>query len=365
MLVGLGVEKEFLPNTQSPTTKFPYDLCEKSKLLVVVSSELAETSRWDFAQGTYMFEILESAKEYLNSQVELFVFRKEKSMITEFNRLERKLVEDRFTHLLASLESDPGSPSWNWDYFAHRAGRSWNGMVIGLSTDSVYRLHQLRFNRFVGKFRNTCVVGIDAVMDEKYLNANNHYGPTLLPISKKSIDIIDQKLKGYSLEGDPSAVAFVGAMYPYRLKLIEKLRKINLDVVVNPHTAGSSESTKNNASYVNYVRALRKGKLALNLSRANGINVNQLKSRVLESPVFGVPVLSDDRELASRFFDCDSEFVFFQANRRSIETISKVVNCDDELINISKAAQKKARAIAQSCFWETVRIACSRVNTNA
>jgi len=340
-------------------------LDEESKLLILVPSELTESPRWNFAQGTYMFEIYESGKEFLSSEVELFVFSSRVSIQNEFDRLHKRLVEENFTHLLTGLESDPGSSGWNWDYFALKARCDWNGMVIGLSTDSVYRLHQLRFNRFISIFKNTCVVGIDIDVDSKYLNASNRCGPTLLPISKRSIDLIDEELKNSVGEDNLGNVSFVGAMYPYRKKLINKLKNLGLDIVVNPHVASNSKSEKNNASYVDYVKALRKGKMALNLSRANGVNVSQLKSRVLESPVFGVPVLSDERDLTSIFFECDSEFIHFNAQESSIKEISKLVNNKLVMDNISSASQKKARAIAQSCFWNVTRSACLKVNSDA
>lgn len=334
---------------------------EKSRLLIVAPSKEVNSSKWNFGQGTIFFEILKSGQECLDIDIELFAFDSEKTLIHEFDRLCQFLIRGHFTHLLMNLEAGPGEGGWTWDYFAKEAEKSWQGAIIGLSTDGVYRLHQLHFERFIKLFPKTVIVNIDIVMDRKYLKYRNHHGPTLLPISRKSIDAIDAELSLLSEIKVKHDVAFAGTMYEYRKEIIAKIERLGLSVSINPTRDRRASKADFGRGFVSYVDSLRHARFALNLSRSNGMNVNQLKSRVLESPVFGVPVLSDEKKLMSNFFSEKSDFLFFEPNSTSIKSVASVINNQSEYLDMAVSAKKKAREIAQSAFWGSIQIACDKL----
>ena len=338
-----------------------FSYIERSKLLIVAPASEVNSSKWNFGQGTIFFEILKSAQEVLEIDVELFTFDSEKNLIQEFDRLCCFLIHGQFTHLLTNLESDPGRNGWTWDYFAQKAQKRWQGSIIGLSIDGVYRLHQLRFERFIKIFPKTVIANIDIVIDEKYLESRNHQGPTLLPISKKSISVIDAELSLLSVNKNQHDVGFVGTMYEYRKHEITKIQQLGLSVAVNPSRYKSENNTGLSRGYVSYIDSLRYSRFSLNLSRSNGVNVKQLKSRVLESPVFGIPVLSDEKKLMTNFFSEKSDFLFFEPNSASIKSVITAINNQSDYLEMVMSAKVKARSIAQSAFWDTIRIACDKL----
>lgn len=335
---------------------------EKSKILLIVPFKQFSASNWGFAQGVYLHEIWASGKEYLKVEIEIFSFDETAYEKDEFDRLLMELVGGDYSHLLASLESNPGATSWDWDYFAARALDVWSGLVIGLSTDSVYRKHQIQFQRFVSIYEKTVIIGIDVVPDTKYLKLENYYGPTLLPISRASIAQIDRDLPNASsrLQSRQHDVVFVGAVYAYRETQLKRILNKGLDLSINPHKS-QLVGTEGNG-YVDYVAAMCSGSLTLNLSRANGVNVKQLKSRVLEGPVFGTPILSDETNLSSIFFDPDKEFMYFDGSDESLLRAIEQTRDKEMISNMSKAVKVKARLIAQSAFWDTVTVASKEMN---
>ena len=335
---------------------------EKSKILLIVPSKKLSASNWGFAQGVYLHEIWASGKEYLKVEIEIFSFDETAYGKDEFDRLLMELVGGNYSHLLTSLESNPGSTFWDWDYFAARALDIWSGLVIGLSTDSIYRKHQIQFQRFVSIYGKTVIIGIDVVPDTKYLESKNYYGPTLLPISKASIAQIDRYLPNASsrLQSRQYDVVFVGEVYPYREAQLKRILDMRVDLSINPHRSPLDDTE--GKGYVDYVAAICSGFLTLNLSRANGVNHAQLKSRVLEGPVFGAPVLSDEKNLSAIFFDPDKEFIYFDGSDESLLRAIEQTKDKDMISNMSKSAKLKARGIAQSAFWNTVIVASKEFN---
>ncbi len=334
---------------------------ERSRLLIVALASEVNSSKWNFGQGTIFFEILKSAQEVLDVDVDVFAFDSEKDLIEEFDRLCCFLISGQFTHLMTNLESDPGRNGWTWDYFAQKAQESWQGSIIGLSLDGVYRLHQLRFERFIKLFPKTVIANIDVIIDRKYLDSRNHQGPTLLPISKKSISVIDAELSLLSEITNPHDVGFVGTMYDYRKHVIARIEHLGLSVAINPSSNRSKNGTDLSRGYVSYVDSLRHSRFSLNLSRSNGMNVMQLKSRVLESPIFGIPVLSDEKKLVANYFSEKSDFLFFEPNSVSINSVVAAISDQSDYLEMAISAKVKARAIAQSAFWDTIQVACDKL----
>ncbi len=328
-----------------------------SKMLMIVTSGQIDSLNWRNAQGNYMYEIWASGKEYLGIAIDIFSFDEKANATDEFDRLLAYLMNGSYSHLLTSLESNPGATSWDWDYFALRAVDNWTGLVIGLSTDSVYRKHQIQFQRFINIYAETVIIGIDVVPDFKYVKSKHYFGPTLLPISAASISQIDKDLPDarMRLQSRAHDVVFVGAVYPYREIQLKKIIGQGLDLSINPHKAKLDE--KESKGYVDFIAAMSSGSLTLNLARANGVKVKQLKSRALEGPVFGTPILSDEKHLTSIFFDVEKEFLYFDGSEKSVTRLKQLAKDKEMISNMSKSVKLKARRIAQSTFWNTVILA--------
>ena len=328
-----------------------------SKLLIVVPSERFHQASWTAGGGNYFYEIYESALENLSiSKIDYFVFTDRDPIYDGFRNLADLLVDGEYTHCLALTESDPNcATSWNWDYFARILHRSWNGMFIGLATDSVYLLQQLRFSQFNKIYGRSLLIGIDVKPQYLYLSGSNYFGPVFLPISNKSINSIDEELSNYVSSEKQHDVVFSGKMYPYRIEALEELSFLNLNLGVNPHL--NIDDDESEPTYIQYIRSLRLGRFALNLARAGGINKKQLKSRVLEAGLFGVPVLSDESELSGIFFELNQHFLSLTISEDS-HHLSNFLQDNTAYERLVKDAQLKARSLAPSSFWKVVSESC-------
>lgn len=334
-----------------------------SKLLIVVPHERFQHASWKAGGGNYFYEIYESARENLViSKIDYFIFTDGDSIYDEFRNLADLLVDGEYTHCFALTESDPNSAtSWNWDHFARILHKSWNGMFIGLATDSVYLLLQLRFSQFIKLYEKSILIGIDVKPQCLYLSEHNYFGPVFLPISNKSINLIDEELSNYVSSEKQYDVVFSGKMYPYRVEALEKLPFLDLNLGVNPHL--NVDGNQSQSTYIQYIKSLRLGRFALNLARAGGSNRKQLKSRVLEAALFGVPVISDESELSGMFFELNQQFLSLNIFEDS-HYLRNLLQDDAAYQKFAQDAQLKARSIASSSFWDLVSESCLAYTLN-
>jgi hypothetical protein len=116
--------------------------------------------------------------------------------------------------------------------------------------------------------------------------------------------------------------------------------------------------------FAGYVSGIRQGHFTVNLSEAGGIPIPQLKSRMLEGPLFGTIVCTDEQQLARRFFSAD-EFVFFDSAPSLKAAITPILQNRKRLELMRNAAHTRARAIAGASFWESVEIGLDANNLGA
>ncbi len=350
------------PNYRKPvinrqdSLKSPFD--HKSKLLIVVPEDRYLDKSWIPGGGNLYFEILQSAREQLKiDEINYFVFPKSNYQSQGFANLLEVILSQNYTHCLASIETDPDDhKSWNWDDFGRNLNMFWTGTFIGLSTDSVYLLHQLRFSAFNSQYPNSILLGIDVSLMNIYLTAEIFAGPVFLPISSKSIEVLSVQDAQTSVVRKFDVV-FVGKIYPYREPVLEYLSGLGLNIGINPHLKQNNHDEV--PEFRDYIRALRMGRLALNLSRAGGVDLNQLKSRALEAPLFGTPVLSDDISLTSKYFRLNEEFLGFNYHSETIRNVLKVLDDEVAYQNLTVKAQLRATSISSSAFWDLIQKRCA------
>ena len=329
-----------------------------SKLLIVVPEDRYLDKSWIPGGGNFYFEILQSAREQLKiDEISFFVFPKSNYQSQGFSNLLEVILSQNYTHCLASIETDPDDhKSWNWDDFGRKLNMFWTGKFIGLSTDSAYLLHQLRFSAFNSQYSNSLLLGIDVRFTNSYLTAEIFAGPVFLPISSKSIEVLSVQDAQTSVV-KKFDVVFVGKIYPYREPVLDYLSGLGLNLGINPHFKHNNHNEA--PEFQDYIRALRMGRLALNLSRAGGIDLKQLKSRALEAPLFGTPVLSDDISLTSEYFRLNEEFLGFDYNSETIRSVLKVLDDEAAYQNLTIKAQLRAKSIASSAFWDLIQERCA------
>ncbi len=173
-----------------------------------------------------------------------------------------------------------------------------------------------------------------------------------MPMSRESLTLVREHLAGVIPEFD---VSFIGAMYPYRVELVEQLRSLGVSVAVNPHRADNAEdfesSRREQPSWLDYMAGLASSRMTLNFSRSSAGRFEQLKTRVLEATLAGTMLLTDDRERTSRFFIPEVEYAYFRNVQELPSVITKFMSDPELITQISAAGFSKAINIAPEGFW--------------
>jgi hypothetical protein len=137
-------------------------------------------------------------------------------------------------------------------------------------------------------------------------------GPVNMPMSSKSVALLHARIDELPKTHD---VSFIGALYPYRVELIEKLRAEGLNVAVNPHrtdeTLDFAASRADQPGWLDYMAGLAQSTMTINFSQSSAGPYQQLKTRVLEATLAGTYLLTDDRDRTREFFEPGTEYGFF------------------------------------------------------
>jgi len=320
-------------------------------VIVVPASQHSDES-WKSGGGNYFFELLQSAKErYGEHAVDIFIVDENSPNSVWQASLAQFLVSTAATHCVAFVESDPGhSGRWNWGNFAALARRSWDGAFVGILTDGLYLLHQARATRFRHAFPRSSFVAIDIDQSRYagFLPDRTIFGPCFLPISDSSVTALSRANSdvGNQREFD---IVFVGKVYPNREGFLDELKSSGLRIGVNPHR----QDPATRPGYPEYITALGRGHFTVNLSEAGGFPAPQLKSRVLEGPLFGTIICSDESALAQRFFGA-GDFVYFDSVEGLKAAVIPLLKDASRLETMRATAKVRARAIASDAFWSTV-----------
>lgn len=89
--------------------------------------------------------------------------------------------------------------------------------------------------RRIAAINDRFVVDICMPMDGSMKRGRPEVGPVNMPISNESFAVLDAKI---GLVEQIYDVSFIGALYPYRVEMIESLRAHEVDAAVNPHSRG-------------------------------------------------------------------------------------------------------------------------------
>ncbi len=301
--------------------------------------------------GNYFFELSQSAIERFGpAAVSTFVIDTLLPLVTWQNALIEHLQATNATHCVAFVESDPGTAGpWHWNEFGARCHKRWNGTLVGILTDGIYLLHQVRAARLRNVFPDSVFVAIDMTPQAhaSFVPAGIIGGPCFLPISKASIEALGRvgDLGRNDREFD---LVFVGKVYENREAFLHTLTDSGLRVGINPHRSHA----KSRPGYDSYVSALRRGYFTINLSEAGGMPVAQLKSRMLEGPLFGTIVCSDESELAAHYFAPD-EFITFNSATSLEDAVRPLLMDHQARSRMINAAHLRASAIAANSFWDS------------
>ena len=342
---------EYLPKS----TSIPRKTGLKPRLLIVFPADY-DLKTFKPAAGNYHYEIFRSAQEIYGSEsIQAHYPLENTDWLVECRLIVDTLHSSEVSHMLFYIESKEGKTNlWRWDILAAELNRSNSNVIaIGFLTDGTYDLHQVQCSRFHDIYHASMFIQIDVPPNSKYVEKGHLVGPTFLPISRTSIDLLEE----YFLKSKSNSryeVSFIGKIYGYRHKIISRLLKKGLHLTINPHI---EQNQTDRPSYLSYMDALRRSDYTLNLSRASGTRQKQLKSRILESIIVGSIPITDDEGLTEQMLPEGASFVRFKRPQEILEFLvkQKVVqeldwSASDKFVLVSD----EIKHFASSKFWKTL-----------
>jgi len=327
---------------------------EREPHILVVPIEGPQFPEWGPGHRNFYYEAFRSAEERLGAERVSYLDVPPGGSPKAWHRELRDAVHDRqATHIVTHAEHDPGNPNlWTWDVAWNAIAPSWDGVLLGVAFDSAFDLVTMKSRRLARMSPNFVHVDICMPADGMLLRDRGEVGPVTMPMSQESLNLIDERLTSVVPTHD---ISFIGALYPYRIQLIEVLRSAGLDVAVNPHrpdaTSDLASSRTNQPGWLDYMAGLAGSKMTVNFSRSSAGSWEQLKTRVIEATLAGTFLLTDDRDRTRLYFEPEVEYGYFRDPEHLVEVASHWLSAGEGRQSGALAAQAKARRIINRDFW--------------
>lgn len=317
--------------------------------ILVVSPQSWDASRvpWQPATGNYFYDIWQSANERYGAQrVALHQIKPADS--NWLASLLESIAAEKPSHIIFQGEEDPNDDRGAYTQFAETLATVWNGQLIFVMYDSVYWWHIFKAEQVAQLYPHTYVHAIDRSPRElRKVVAKS--GPGVLPTSQATIDTLFTSPEWGTVDMDGTELTMVGSMYPDREKKVASFFKRGIDLSVNPHRRGTTDRP----SYVKYASAIGQSWGTINLSRNHGMPAKHVKTRVLEAPLFGTVLFSDEATMSSTMIPRDA-FVYFRNARDLAKKVSYYRSHPEEFAEIRSRGHQRALEIANSIFWSEI-----------
>jgi hypothetical protein len=324
------------------------DLKPIRKIMIVSPQSCADVHvAWEPAAGNYFFDIWQSARERYGSQ-NVLLHQVAPGETGWSERLVSDIVAQDPTHVLFFGEEDPNGQVNSWPRVGAALAGAWTGELIFLMFDSVYWWHIFVAETLAEVYPNVSVHAIDTFPRELRKGLPRS-GPGFLPTSLESIKILKSRALFANRPDSSETITFIGRLYPDRIKQLAKFARLGIDIDVNPQREGKSEKP----SYEEYAAAIGHSWATINLSRNHGMPRKHVKARVLEAPLFGTLLVTDERKLTSGLIPADG-FVYFRSARDLKKSLRRLRENPQEHEAIRDRGQRYARAAAQSSFWVAI-----------
>ena len=326
--------------------------------VVVVPQHGPGDSRYAPAKWNIYFEAEKSLTESLGeSHVSVLGVAENESQNVWIPRLLDHIGDTQATHILTHIETDPGNQveNWNWDVvFEILLSAGWDGVLLGVNFDSAYKWIRAKSRRLARSSAQFVAVDICMPLDGQFVYDRPEVGPVNMPISRETVGLVDQALSNVEKKFD---VSFIGALYPYRVELIDELRARGIDVAVNPHRADETvdlaTSRANQPTWIEYMQGLASSHMTINFSRSSAGPYEQLKTRVIEAGLARTYLLTDDKDRTRLFFPPD-EFSTFESVDDLPDLIESLLEDKADLDARARRAQVRARELAVTNFWDGI-----------
>jgi len=325
--------------------------------VLVVPLEGPKFPDWGPGNRNFYYEAFRSAQEFLGADRSSYLdVAPGESADSWHRRLIDAVRDTRATHVITHAECDPGNPqAWTWDVAWNQLAAQWDGVLLGVMFDSAFDLVTMKSRRLARMSPNYVAVDICMPADGVLVRSRGEVGPVTMPMSQESLGLLDVRLTGISPQHD---ISFIGALYPYRVELIDRLRAAGLDVAVNPHrpdaTHDFESSRRDQPGWLDYMAGLAGSKLTVNFSRSSAGSWEQLKTRVIEATLAGTFLLTDDRDRTRLYFEPEVEYGYFADADHLVDVARGWLADEGRRSAGAQAAQLKAREIISRDFWTRI-----------
>ncbi len=325
--------------------------------ILVVPTEGPQFPEWGPGHRNFYFEAYRSAQEQLGQQAASVLDVPPGQRSEVWHRALIDAVHDTgATHIVTHVEHDPGNAdSWTWDVAWNQLAPTWDGVFLGVMFDSAFDLVTMKSRRLARMSQNFVAVDICMPADGVLVRGRPEVGPVTMPMSLESLLMVEERLVGVKPAHD---LSFIGALYPYRVEMIEKLKAAGLDVAVNPHRSDETldflSSRTDQPGWLDYMAGLAGSRMTVNFSRSSAGSWEQLKTRVIEATVAGTFLLTDDRDRTRLYFEPDIEYGYF-ADADDLRLVAASwLEAEPLRIDGAVRAQAKARRIISEDFWKRI-----------
>ena len=343
-----------VPSSRSPRGGFPpQPFRERPVHVVVVPPEGPSFPSWAPGTRNLYFEAAQRLRETIGvPAVSILDVAHGEEPASWHRRLRELIAEVDATHILTHIEHDPGTPEqWTWDELWVQLAPVWDGVLLGVMFDSAFASISMQSRRLARMSPNFVVVDICMPMNGQMVRGRPEVGPVNMPVSLESLALLEDRLADVSKQVD---VSFIGALYPYRVDMLDELRAQGLTVVVNPHrpdpTHDFHSSRKDQPSWLDYMAGLASSRMTINFSRSSAGPFEQLKTRVIESALAGTVLLTDDKDRSRLFLQPETEYGYFS----SVEDIPELVRswtARRDLPELERRLKLRGQELALSNFW--------------
>lgn len=301
---------------------------------------------WGPGNGNIYYEIWQSAIECENLE-EITIYKVNLQNDSWHLDVIDLISKNDISFILMDVEQNPsGSSKWDLDLKIQFIRKYWQGKIFLFSLDMAFITHLKKAAKIIKNDANSIVISIDRDLRRFY--STRGIGPLLAPISIKSINFLDKAVnvpvkKKYNL-------TFIGALYKQREKVLQEIIDYGIPLTINPNQKANDRS-----SYVDYIKTLMESKFTLNLSKAGRDPVSQIKSRILESTVFGTKVVTDSKNNIAGVLPLKSGIIRIE----SLNELLLLTTTDGESDRVrdreeQETIQNEARIHATRNFWTTL-----------
>lgn len=327
--------------------------------VIVVPHYGPDAPTWHVAGQNHFFEIYQSLIEILGpDRVTLMATDRSDPEFEYHSELLELITHTKATHVIGQIETDPNKANeWSWDVPMSMLNQHWDGVFIGVMWDWAYPWLSARAKRLARINSKLLVAELCQPISGLTVPGRIEAGPMTMPLSRATVNAILERIEGAEKIYD---LTFIGALYDYRVELIEDLRAHGVNVAVNPHrpdiTTDYHESRANQPSYLDYMYGLAQSQMTINFSRAAGGPGEQYKIRIQEAALAKCLCLTDDLDGTRHFFESDQYGTFEELS--SLESIvSRALADPDELKRRQNSAQSRALELAHTDFWGRIESA--------